>query len=140
MLALKDGDSFVTIQARDAAPGSIGTIAVTANPGKIATALHTRFPLPPSLRVVNLQQYDDDGNESEHLSLVSSRAPHVEAATCARLLGREGWLIIYDAPARAIAGAHVIEAQKGAEHTRLTFLPDRSRGGGTAAIVIWRKA
>lgn len=140
ILAFKDARSFVTIQARDTASGSVGTIVVSSTPAVTKLSLRTRFPVPPSLRIVNLQEYDDDGIESEHISLVSARAPHLEAASCAQLLSRVGWSIVLDAPAQTIAGGRVIEAQKGAEHARLTFLPDRSDIALTGVIIVWRKA
>ncbi len=140
VLALKGTGYFITIQARDSTPGSVGTIAVTADPANVATSIATRFPLPSSLRIVSLQQYEDRGDESEHISLTSTRAPHVEASSCAQTLSRAGWQLVLDAPARAIERGHVIEAQKGASHARLTFMPDQSHSGLTAIIIVWKKA
>jgi hypothetical protein len=140
VLAIRGERYFVTIQAHDSAPGSVGTIAVTPNPASIATSLATRFPLTSSMRIVNLQQYEDRGDESEHISLISSRAPHLEASSCAQLLSREGWQLVQDAPARKIEHGHVIEAQKGAAHARLTFMPDRTGEGRTAIIIVWRRS
>lgn len=140
VLAIKDARCFITIQARDSAPGSVGMIAVTSDPANIAASIATRFPLPRSMHIVNLQQYEDEGEQSEHISLISAKAPHVEAENCARLLSRDGWQLLQDAPARTIERGYLIEAQKGAEHARLTFMPDQSGSGVTAIIIVWRKA
>ncbi len=140
VLALKGARYFATIQARDAAPGSVGTIMVTADPAHAETSLATRFPLPSSMRVVTLQQYEDRGEQAEHISLVSTRSPHIEALSCAQVLSRSGWQLVQDAPARSIQRGYVIEAQKGASHARLTFMPDRSNSGRTAIIIVWKKA
>lgn len=140
VLALQGTRYFITIQARDAAPGSIGTIMVTADPAQVETSLATRFPLPSSVQVVTLQQYEDRGEQAEHISLASMRAPHVEALSYAQVLSRAGWQLVRDAPARSIQRGHVIEAQKGASHARLTFMPDRSNSRGTAIIIVWKKA
>ena len=140
VLAVRDGRFFVTIHARDLPSGSLGTIAVTTNPSDTTMSLATRFPLPSSMRIVNLQQYEDRGQQAEHISLLSARAPHLEAFSCAQLLRREGWQLIQDAPAATIERGHVIEAQKGAAHARLTFMPGRSGAGGTAIVIVWRKA
>lgn len=140
VLAIRNVRYFVTIQARDSAPGSVGTIAVTPDPANATVSLATRFPLPRSMRIVNLQQYEDEGERSEHISLLSSKAPHLEASNCARLLSREGWQLVRDAPAATIERGYVIEAQKGAEQARVTLMPDRSGSGVTAIIIVWRKA
>ena len=113
---------------------------VTADPAQVETSLATRFPLPSSVQVVTLQQYEDRGEQAEHISLASMRAPHVEALSYAQVLSRAGWQLVRDAPARSIQRGHVIEAQKGASHARLTFMPDRSNSRGTAIIIVWKKA
>jgi hypothetical protein len=140
MLTLKGAGYFITIQARDSTPGSVGTITVTADPAGTEQSLATHFPLPSSTQVVSVQQYEDRGDQAEHISLVSARAPHAEALSCAQTLSRAGWQLIQDAPARSIQRGHVIEAQKGAAHARLTFMPDRSQAGRTAIIIVWKKA
>jgi hypothetical protein len=140
MLAIKSADYYVTIQARDAGSGSVGTIAVSPNPAHIVTILKTRFPVPHSMRIVNLQQYEDFGIESEHISLASARAAHVDAATYSDILTRAGWHILRDQSTQAIVRGHMIEAQKGAEHALLTFLPDQSGESRTAIVIVWRKA
>lgn len=139
VLAILEARFFITIHARDLPSGSIGTIVVTAHPGDDTMSLATRFPLPPTLHIVNLQQYEDEGERAEHISLLSPRAPHLEAFSCAQLLRRKGWRLIQDAPAATIERGHVIEAQKGTAHARLTFMPDRSGVGGTAIVIVWKK-
>lgn len=140
VLALKGADYFATIQALDSPPGSIGTIMITADPSQAEASLATRFPLPPSMKIVSLQQYEDRGDHAEHISLISTRAPHVEALSCAEILSRAGWQLMLDVPARSIRYGHVLEAQKGASHARLTFMPDLSRTARTAIIIVWKKA
>lgn len=140
ILSIQHERYFVTVRARTSLGGSVGTLAVSANPAKVASTFETQFPVPRALRIVNLQQYDDAGIEAEHISLVSSRAPRVDAANYEQLLSARGWQILRHEPTRAVIGGQLIEAQRGAEHAMLTFVPDRTRANATAIIVVWRKA
>lgn len=131
---------FITIQARAVAGGSEGTITVSPPLERKARRAESRFPRPASTQLVNLQQYDDAGVEAEHLALRSARAAGAEAQAFRDLLSREGWTVTRDQPGAAAARAHVLEAQKGAQHALLTLLPDRSRAAATAIVIIWRKS
>lgn len=139
MLAIRSARHYISIQARSTVDGSHGTIAVSRNLQRARVTLDTQFPIPPHARIVNLQQYDDFGMESEHISLSSARAPHLEAFAFSRLLAREGWQLVRKQPAHEIRRGHVIEAQKGAQHARLTIMPDQSSSAMTAVLIVWKK-
>lgn len=139
VLAIRNTKYFVTIQVRASAAASIGTIAVSADPASAAADVNTRFPLPPSVHIATLQQYEDRDIQAEHIGLVSTRAPHVEAALFRSLLEREGWRLIRDGATKKTVGGHMLEVQKGAQHAQLTFLPDRLRPSTTAIVIVWRK-
>jgi hypothetical protein len=129
---------FVTIRARDTLHGTEGTIAVS-RPLQQARASHdTRFPHPDIARVVNLQQYDDDGIEAEHISLVSTRSVSMLARDFAVVLKREGWELLRS-EASARRGGYVIEAQKAAA-LAFIHIQRRERGGDSSIMVVWRKA
>lgn len=131
---------FITIKARAVANGSEGTITVSPPLDRKARRAESSFPRPATTELVNLQQYDDEGVEAEHLALRSARAPGVEAQAFRQLLKRDGWTLTRDQAGAVAARAHVIEAQKGAQHALLTLLPDRARAASTAIVIIWRKS
>lgn len=140
VLVLRSAHHFISIQARTTISGAEGTITVSPLPGRAQTKVQTQFPHPESARIVNLQQYQDAGVESEHIGLVSARSVLIEALAFSQLLSNQGWRVISDGPAATLLRGHVIEAQRGAEHARLTLQPDQSRSGGTAIIVVWKKS
>lgn len=129
---------FVTVRARNTVRGSEGTIAVS-RPLQHSRASHaTRFPHPQIARVVNLQQYDDDGIEAEHISLVSSRSVSMLARDFTDSLTRDGWQLLRS-ESSAKRGGHVIEAQKAAA-LAFIHIQRRERGADSAITVVWRKA
>lgn len=140
VLALKSEHHFITIQARSTREGSLGTIIVSPRLEQAQLRLDSEFPVPESMHIVNLQQYDDFGVESEHIGLTSPRAPSLEARAYVVLLAREGWQLIRDQPAREVLRGHLIEAQKGAQHASIVIAPDEGSPGRTAAIVVWKKS
>jgi hypothetical protein len=138
VLGVLSDDAYVTIRARNTPHGAQGTITVTPPLRKQRLMLRTRFPHPPSARVVNLQQYEDDGIEAEHISFVSSRPVSHAAQELAQLLLRKGWSIHRNEPTANARGGHVIEAQNDASHAQLTL--QRLKSGETAILVVWKKA
>jgi hypothetical protein len=140
ILSLKSRQYFITIQARETSAGAEGTITVSTPPSEARTSIDTEFPTPRSALIVNLQQYDDVGLASEHISLTSSRSVHIEAQAFAQLLERAGWQIVRDQRSVEVKRGHVLEAQRGAEHALLTLLPDHHHPAKTAIIIVWRKA
>jgi hypothetical protein len=130
---------FVTIRARTTARGTEGTITVSPPLSAAKSSTHTHFPHPRSARVASLQQYDDDGIEAEHISLISRRSVAIEAREFATLLGREGWQLLRSETAALRGGGYVIEAQKAAALAVIN-LQRMERGGQTSIVVVWRKA
>ena len=140
VLMFKSHDHFVTVHARPAAAGSEGTILVSPalDPGVLR--LHTDFPRPPDARIVNLQQYDDAGIQSEHISLSSDRTPFAEAQAFSQLLIAGGWNIIDTRPTHESHRGFVLEAQRQAEQALLVIIPDATRPANTAIVITWKKS
>ena len=140
VLSIKSRNDLVTVQVRPTLLGSEGTITVSPPPEAIRTKVETRFPRPPTSSVVNLQEYDDDGMEAEHISMTSSRSVGVEAQAFVQKLNRDGWQIILREPMQATPRGQLIEAQKGVQHALLSLMPDNARPGVTAVVVVWKKS
>jgi hypothetical protein len=137
-LAVFAPNYFITIRARNEANGVQGTIAVSPVTAQSRTSRRTTFPHPAPTQVVNLQQYDDEGVEAEHISFVSRRAVSIEARDFAATLSRAGWQLVRNEAAHRGHAGHVIEAQKG---TQLAFVNlERRSQGDTAIVVLWKKA
>jgi hypothetical protein len=136
---------YITIRARDTAHGTEGTIAVSPALATVSASRvmsmgkRTSFPHPESTHVVNLQQYDDDGIEAEHISLVSARSVTIEAREFSSLLARQGWQLLRSEATAQRRGGHVIEAQKAAA-LALINLQRGDHGGETSILIVWRKA
>lgn len=129
---------FITIRARNEGHGAQGTIAVSPANDKRRASRRTTFPHPAPAQLVNLQQYDDEGVEAEHISFVSRRTVSIEARDFAATLSRAGWELIRDEAAHSDHGGHVIEAQRG---TQLAYVNiERRVRGDTAIVVLWKKA
>lgn len=140
VLVFKSREHFITVQARAASAGSEGTILVSPAPDPAKLELRTEFPRPPTARIVNLQQYDDSGMQSEHISLASERPPFIEAQAFSQLLITNGWNIIDTRPTRESYRGFVLEAQRQAEQALLVIIPDSARPATTAIVVTWKKS
>jgi hypothetical protein len=140
VLMLKSHEHFITVHARPASSGSEGTILVSPALDPAALKLQTEFPRPPTARIVNLQQYDDAGMQSEHISLSSERAPFTEAQAFSQLLITNGWNIVDTRPTHESHRGFVLEAQRQAEQALLVILPDAARPATTAIVITWKKS
>lgn len=140
VLMIRSRDHFVTVHARVVTGGSEGTILVSPALDPAVLRLRTEFPRPPSARIVNLQQYDDAGMSSEHISLSSDRTPFVETQAFSQLLISDGWTMVDTRPTRESHRGFVLEAQRQAEHALLVIIPDASRAAGSAIVITWRKS
>ncbi|MET0534239.1 MAG: hypothetical protein ABW171_08445 [Steroidobacter sp.] len=138
ILGIKTDEHYITVQARSTLGGSEGTIAVSADP-RTVKRVATRFPHPKSSTVVTLQEYEDFGVQSEHITLLSQRSASTEAREFANMLVRGGWQLVLDRRATKTQG-HIIEVQKDAQHAQLSFLPGRDLGATTAVTVVWKKS
>lgn len=133
-LSIKSPTHYITLQLTRTSSGSEGTITVSAPPVSARPA--TNFPRPVSSRLLSVQEYDDAGIESEHISLSSARSVNVEAQAFQHELARAGWR----SDMQASFQGKVIEAQKGAQHAFVTLQPDSLQPAGTAIVIIWRKS
>lgn len=139
VLLLKSADHFITVHARTVAHGSEGTILVSPVLEPTTLRMRTAFPRPATTRIVNLQQYDDDGVESEHISLSSKRATFTELQDFSQLLISEGWTVLDTRPTRDVQRGFVLEVQRQAEHALLVFVPNAAQPATTAIAITWRK-
>jgi hypothetical protein len=141
LLSVKSSDHYATIQVRPVIAGSEGTIIVTASPEQATQKLSSEFPRPLTTRIVGLQEYDDAGIESEHISFSSRRTVTMEARVFQQELERQGWQITKQQATRGLVGRGVvIEAQHGAQQALLTLLPDAVHPSTTAIVVVWKKS
>lgn len=140
VLSFKSPEHLITLHARAVGAGSQGTILVSPVLEEAPLRMRTKFPRSPTARIVNLQQYDDAGMESEHISLASDRSPFVEARAFSQLLIRDGWTIIETRPTQQTHRGFVLEAQRDAEQALIVILPDAARASGTAIVITWKKS
>jgi hypothetical protein len=140
VLTLLGREHAITIQARATSHGSEGTMIVSPSFARASLRLQTTFPRPATTRVVNLQQYDDDGTEAEHISLSSPRSPAVELHAFSQLLARTGWKVLREGRAHQHERTYVLEAQRNSQHAFLTLLPDAAQPATTAIVIAWRKS
>lgn len=140
VLTARTRDHLITVHARAVSAGSEGTILVSPVLNAARVRLRSDFPRPPTARIVNLQQYDDAGIRSEHISLASDRAPFVEAQAFSRLLMRDGWTMTDTRPTHQTHRGFVLEAQRESEHALLVIFPDTVRPASTAIVVTWKKS
>jgi hypothetical protein len=140
VLMARSRDHFITVHARSTVSGSEGTILVSPALDPAALKAKSDFPRPRTARIVNLQQYDDEGMKSEHISLSSERAPFTEAQAFSQLLITNGWSIISTRPTRESYRGFVLEAQRQAEQALLVIIPDAARPSTTAIVVTWKKS
>jgi hypothetical protein len=139
VLMLKSVDHFITVHARAVAHGSEGTILVSPALEPASLRMRTDFPRPASTRIVNLQQYDDDGVQSEHISLSSNRATFNELHDFSQLLIGEGWSVVDTRPTQEAQRGFVLEVQRQTEHALLVFVPNAAQPTTTAITIVWRK-
>ncbi|WP_153067304.1 hypothetical protein [Steroidobacter cummioxidans] len=140
VLMVRSRDHFITVHARSSSAGSEGTILVSPALDPTVLKLQTDFPRPSTARIVNLQQYDDAGMQSEHIGLSSERAPFTEAQAFSQLLITSGWSIVNTRPTQESYRGFVLEAQRQAEHALLVIMPDATRPAATAIVVTWKKS
>ncbi|MFL6551145.1 MAG: hypothetical protein ACJ8OJ_20810 [Povalibacter sp.] len=140
LLSIRSAQYLITVEALATVSGSRGTITVSEPPDRVKPRVVSRFPHPATARLVNCQEYDDDGIEAEHLSFASVRSPGVEAQAFAQELTQAGWQIVRNASMQMIGRGVVIEAQQGAQVAQLTLQPDQSRLAATSIVVVWRKS
>lgn len=140
VLVFRSHEHFITVHARAVNAGSEGTILVSPALDPAVLRLRTEFPRSPTARIVNLQQYDDAGMQSEQISFSSDRTPFVEAQAFSQRLIRDGWTMIDTRPTYETHRGFVLEAQREAEHALLVIIPDAVRPASTAIVVTWKKS
>jgi hypothetical protein len=140
VLGIKSGRHLISIRVQRGVSDTQGTITCSLASFADTPPVSTAFPAPSSVRLVNLQQYEDESGEAEHISFVSTRAPHVEALAFAHRLEDKGWTILRHQSMRASMRGYVIEAQRGAQHAQLSILPGEGLSVGTQVLIVWEKS
>jgi hypothetical protein len=140
VLSIRARNHLITIEVDADVRGSTGTIAVSGTPERASFSANSRFPRPTTARLVNLQEYEDEGIECEHLSLSSVRSITIESAAFTDALTRDGWQIVRQQQMQTSSHGVVIEAQRGAELALLTLQRDRAQPAATAIVIVWRKS
>ena len=138
VLAIMTEDYYATIRARNTIRGTEGTITVTPPLANARPDKRTRFPHSSAAQVVSLQEYEDEGIEAEHISLVSRRSVAIEARDFESQLARDGWQLLRSEATAQRGDGHVIEAQRSAALALINLR--RAARGTTTILVLWRKA
>ncbi len=139
LLSIRANSFMTTIEVRRVISGTQGTIVTSAPPDSTALKAETDFAHPTSWRVANLQQYDDDGKEAEHITFTSARAPIAEAQAIEELFAATGWALLSERTAHASANGYVVEAQRAAEQARVVISQDGGHRATTLITVVWSK-
>jgi hypothetical protein len=140
-LAMSVERHLVSIQVRRDMTETYGTVTTTPmSRTSQSRRARSTFPTPTSTQVVNWQQYEDEGAEAEHISLISERTSQVEAQAFSRLLRDKAWTIVREQPMREQGHGHVIEAQKATQLAQITLLNGRGPASRTRILVVWKKS
>ncbi|MET0534155.1 MAG: hypothetical protein ABW171_08010 [Steroidobacter sp.] len=139
VLMLRSKNNFITVHARSVSHGSEGTILVSPTLDPSLLRMRTEFPRPASTRVVSLQEYDDEGAQSEHISLASNRSSFTELHDFSQLLIREGWSVVDTKPTESVQRGYILEVQRQAEHAQLLIVPNAAQPATTAIAITWKK-
>jgi hypothetical protein len=138
LLAILSSASYITVRVRVNGFGTEGLIAVSPPPESVVAITESAFPHPAEAEIVNLQEYDDDGIEAEHIGMMSQQSVVVSAASFRNLFERHGWTVVRDESTMQIRGGRVVEAQKGQQVALVTLQPE-PQSTRTAIVAVWRK-
>jgi hypothetical protein len=137
VLSIRAPSYLVTIELQRVVGGSQGTIVTSPPPEKVKLTATTAFPHPTSWRVANLQQYEDDGKETEHITFTSAHGPMTEARDVLAILAANGWTLVSK---RSSDGNNFLaELQRDAELARVVIASDTDRRANTLVAVLWSK-
>jgi len=137
MLSIRSSSFLITIELHPVITGTQGTIATSAPPEKATLSTTTDFPHPKSWRVANLQEYDDAGKETEHITFTSEQGPAHDAQAIADLLGSSGWILVNEHASSA--NNFLVEAQRNAELARIVITGDVEHRVNSLVTVVWSK-
>lgn len=137
VLSIRAASYLATVELRRVVGGSQGTIVISSPPEKSSLMTSTQFPHPSSWRVANLQQYEDDGKETEHITFTSTHEPANEAQVILEMLAASGWTLINKDAARV----HdvLLEWQRNAELARVVVTSGTDHRANTLITVLWSK-
>jgi len=137
VLSIRAASYLVTIELQRVVDGSQGTIVTSSPPEKERLTAATAFAYPSSWRVANLQQYEDDGKETEHITFTSAQAAMTEAQAVLKMFAANGWTVI----SKRSSGVNdfLVELQRNAELARIVITNDADRRANTFITVLWSK-
>jgi hypothetical protein len=137
MLSIRSNSFLITLELRHVITGTQGTIVTSSPPERATMSTKTKFPHPTSWRVANLQQYDDAGKETEHITFTSEQAPAHDAQAIAELLASSGWTLVNEHASNAYE--FLVEAQHDAELARVVITNDVDHRVNSLVTVLWSK-
>jgi hypothetical protein len=137
VLSIRAASYLVTIELRQVVSGSQGTIVMSSPPEKAMLNTVTEFPHPTSWRVANLQQYEDDGKETEHITFTSVHVPASEAQAIMEMLAANGWILISKHSSRV--NDFSAELQRNTELARVVITSGTDHLANTLVTVLWSK-
>lgn len=137
VLSIRAASYLATIELRRVVDGSQGTIVISSPPEKSSPMTSTQFPHPDSWRIANLQQYEDNGKDTEHITFTSAREPQSEAQTILQLLAARGWTLI---DKNAVGVNEVsLELQRNAELARVVVNHGTDHHANSLITILWSK-
>jgi hypothetical protein len=137
VLSIKTDSSLTTIELQQSVQGAQGTIVTSLPPQNSPLITKTDFPHPTSWRIANLQQYEDEGKETEHITFTATRESVSEARAISELLEANGWHLVNRQTSRG--DLYVLEAQLETEQARIVIAYDGDRRATTLVTVLWNK-
>lgn len=132
------GDYYISVESYPTLRGSEGFIVVTADPSETVPESRTELPLPRSFRVVNKDEYLDDGIVAESVTAVSDRSQRIERNELSRQLESAGWSFVNGAGGNRSSDQTQMEFQKSVQQLQVTVLSDKS-SQQTVMLLHWRK-
>jgi hypothetical protein len=137
ILSIRSNSFLITLELQQVVTGTQGTIVTSSPPERATLSTKTDFPHPMSWRVANLQQYDDAGKETEHITFTSAQGPAHDAQIIADLLASSGWTLVNERASSA--NAFLVEAQHDAELARIVITSDVDHRVSSLVTVLWSK-
>jgi len=137
VLSIRAVSYLVTIELQQVVSGSQGTIVISSPPERARLNTATEFPHPSYWRVANLQQYEDDGKETEHITFTSTHMPESEAQAIMEMLASNGWILISEHSSSA--NDFSVELQRNTQFARVVITSRVDQRANTLVTVLWSK-
>jgi hypothetical protein len=137
VLSIRARSYLATIELEHVVNGTQGTIVTSSPPEKATLNTSTEFPHPSSWRIANLQQYEDYGKETEHITYTCGHSLVSEAQAMIGVFASSGWTLINKSSASA--DEVTLEAQRNAQLAQVVITSDKTHRANAVATVLWSK-